>query len=248
MRHILVFGLLLAVPILAHAAANRTLTTDISTAGINSLAIAVGVGELRVTPSSDDAVHVRVTLQPKSSGFLWFFHWQSTATSKDIQTAQITQHRDGDHLTLSLSTSGKLNSSDVKQTWDVQIPVRLALNITMKVGQVTVTGIAGGVHTDLNVGEIDLDTPGGPLSVTVNVGQISAVSASKQLGPIELSSSIGEAALFMDGKHVREGGRHSGLGRRIHLPGSGPDSMKLSVNVGEVDLRINSPQPPQNKS
>lgn len=241
MKRVILLGLMLAIPVFAHAAANRTLTTDISAAGINSLAITIGVGELRVTPSTDAAVHVRVTLQPKSSGFLWFFHWQSTATSKDIQAAQITQQRDGDQLTLSLSTPGKLNGSDVKQTWDVQIPARLALDITMKVGQVNVTGIAGGVHTDLNVGEINLDTPGGPLSATVNVGQISATSASKQLGSIELSSSIGEAALFMSGKHVREGGRHNGLGRRIHLPGSGPDSMKLSVNVGEVDLRLTSP-------
>ncbi|MGH8337461.1 MAG: hypothetical protein ACRETL_11710, partial [Gammaproteobacteria bacterium] len=54
-------------------------------------------------------------------------------------------------------------------------------------------------------------------------------------------SSIGEAALFMNGKHVGEGGRHSGLGRRIHLPGNGPDSMNLSVNVGEVDLRLTAP-------
>lgn len=248
MKRVILLVLMLAIPVFTHAAATRTLTTDIPASGINSLAITVDIGELRVTPSTDATVHVRVTLQPKSSGFLWFFHWQSTATSEDIQAAQITQKRDGDHLNLSLTTPGKLNDSDVKQTWDVQIPVRLALDIAMKVGQVTVSGIAGGVHTNLNVGEIDLDTPSGPLSATVNVGQISATSASKQPGSIELSSNIGEAALFMSGKHVREGGHHSGLGRRIHLPGSGPDSMKLSVNVGEVDLRINLPQPPQNKS
>ncbi len=248
MKRVAVFGLLLTLPLLANAAATRTLTTNIPASGIKSLAITVGVGELRVTPSTDATVHVRVTLQPKSSGFLWFFHWQSTATSEDIQAAQIAQKRDGDQLNLSLTTPGKLNDSDVKQTWDVQIPVRLALDIAMKVGQVTVSGITGGVHTNLNVGEIDLDTPAGPLSATVNVGQIGATSASKQLGSIELSSTIGEAALFVNGKHMREGGRHSGLGRRIHLPGSGPDSMKLSVNVGEVDLRVESSAEAKNKS
>ncbi|MGH8379067.1 MAG: hypothetical protein ACRER7_08925 [Gammaproteobacteria bacterium] len=241
MKRIVVLGLLLALPVLANAAATRTLTTDIPAAGVNTLTITVGVGELRVTPSSDEAVHVSIKLEQKARGFLWFFHWQSTATSKDIQAAEINQQTSGDRLNLSLNTPGRLNGSDVKQIWVVQIPARLALDIAMKVGQVTVAGIAGGVHTDLNVGEIDLDTPAGPLSATVNVGQISATSGSKHLGPIELSSSIGEAALFMNGKHVGEGGRHSGLGRRIHLPGNGPDSMNLSVNVGEVDLRLTAP-------
>ncbi|MGA9852503.1 MAG: hypothetical protein WBR15_06170 [Gammaproteobacteria bacterium] len=248
MRRMTVLGLLLAVPVFAHAAATRTLSADIPATGINSVAITVGVGELRITPSADDVVHVHVTLQQKSRGFLWFFHWQSTATSKDIQAAQINQQKTGGVLDLSLGAPGKLNNSDVKQKWDVQIPARLALTIAMKVGQVNVAGVGGGVHADLNVGEIDLNTPGGPLQVNVNVGQISATSGSKQLGSIELSSAIGEAALFMNGKHVGEGGRHSGLGRRIHLTGSGPDSMKLSVNVGEVDLRIASSAPAKNKS
>ncbi|MGB9429189.1 MAG: hypothetical protein WCC11_04830 [Gammaproteobacteria bacterium] len=244
MKRVIALALLLAAPLLANAAANRTLTADIPATGIKTLVITAGVGELRVTPSSDDAIHVSIRLEQKSREVLWFFHWQSNATAREIQTAQIVQQGSGDRLDLSLGSSGKLDTSQVKQHWTVQIPARLALNISMKVGQVTVTGIAGGVHTDLNVGEVDLDTPGGPLSAKVNVGQISVTSSSKQLGPIDLSSDIGEAALFMNGKHIREGGRHSGLGRRIHLAGSGPDSMKLSVNVGEVDLRI-GPSPPQ---
>lgn len=237
MKRVAILGLLLLLPILAHAAATRTLTTEIPAAGIQTLRIRAGVGELHVMPSSDDTVHVRIILKQKSRQFLWFFHWRSNATSKDIESAQIRSQKTGHHLDLSLDTPGKLKS-DVKQTWDVQIPARLTLDISMDVGQVTVKSIAGGVHTNLKVGEINLDTPGGPLSATVNVGQISATSASKQLGPIELSSTIGEAALFVNGKHVREGGHHSGLGRRIHIPGSGPDSMNLSVNVGEVDLRL----------
>jgi hypothetical protein len=116
----------------------------------------------------------------------------------------------------------------------------LSLAIEMKVGQVTVSGIAGGVHANLNVGEIDLDTPGGPLDASVNVGQISAKSDTRELGPVDLSSDIGEAAVFRNGKAIRKVGRHTGLGRRIHIAGNGPDSMHLSVNVGEVDLRIST--------
>lgn len=243
MQRLAALGLLLALPALACAAGNRTLSADIPAGGINTLTITAGVGELRVTPSADDAVHVSVRLEQKSREFLWFFHWQSNATTRAIQSAKIVEQRVNDQLTLSLGTTDKLDTNQVKQHWVLQIPARLALAIDMKVGQVNVNGIAGGVRADLNVGEIDLDTPHGPLNASVNVGQISANSASTQLGVIDLSSDIGEAALFRDGKPVRSVGRHTGLGRRIHLDGSGPDSMRLSVNVGEVDLRLNSPLP-----
>ena len=139
---------------------------------------------------------------------------------------------------LSLTTPGKLNNNDVKQTWNVQAPVRLGVDLNMKVGQADISGIVGGVHADLNVGELDLDTPGGPLNAKVNVGQITAKSASQQIGVIKLSSNIGEAARYMHGKYVSHAGEHSGLGRSINVGGNGPDNMQLSVNVGEVDLRI----------
>ncbi len=242
MKRIAILGLLLALPLVVHAAATRTLSADIPAAGINKLAIAVGVGELRVTPSRDAAVHVRVALRQKSREFLWFFHWQSSSTAREIQAAQITRQKQGDRLVLSLSEPKNLDNDDVKQKWSVQVPARLAVDINMKVGQATVTGIAGGVHADLNVGEIDLDTPRGPMSADVNVGQIRAESGSAQHGDITLSSTIGEAALYINGKRVGGAGGHNGLGRSISFSGSGPDSMKLSVNVGEVDLRI-APHP-----
>lgn len=240
MKRIVILGLLLLLPVLVHAAATRTLNADIPAAGINKLAIAVGVGELRVTPSTDDAVHVQVVLRQKSREFLWFFHWQSSSTAREIQAAQITRQKQGDRLMLSLSEPKNLDNDDVKQKWSVRVPARLAVGINMKVGQATVTGIAGGVQADLNVGEIDLDTPRGPMSADVNVGQIRAESGSAQHGNITLSSTIGEAALYVNGKRVGGAGGHSGLGRSINFGGSGPDNMKLSVNVGEVDLRVES--------
>ena len=243
MKHLAVMVLSLILPALACAAGTRTLTAEIPANGLLTLAVTAGVGELHVTPSSDDAVHVSVRLEQKSREFLWFFHWQSNATARAIQAAEIVQQRSGERLSLSLGAAGKLDTDQVKQYWALQIPARLALALEMKVGQVNVSGIAGGLRVNLNVGEITLDAPQGPLSAKVNVGQIRATSASTRLGPIDLSSDIGEAALFSDGKPVRHGGRHTGLGRSIHVAGDGPDRVRLSVNVGEVDLRISSPTP-----
>ena len=53
MKRIAIFGLLLGLPLLAQAAAPRMLSANIPATGINTLAITVGVGELRITPSTD---------------------------------------------------------------------------------------------------------------------------------------------------------------------------------------------------
>ncbi|MGA9855190.1 MAG: hypothetical protein WBR29_07960 [Gammaproteobacteria bacterium] len=240
MKCIAILVLLLALPLLAQAAAPRILNTEIPASGINTVAITAGVGELHITPSTDDAVHVQVSLEQKSREFLWFFHWQSRATTQEIQAAQIAQQQQGQRLILMLTTSGKLSNDDVKQKWNVQVPVRMAVDLNMKVGEATIDGIAGGVQTVLNVGELDMDVPRGVLSAKVNVGQISVTTGTSQPGDIALSSNIGEAALYMNGKYLSHAGEHSGLGRSIDLNGKGPDRMHLSVNIGEVDLRVES--------
>lgn len=243
MKRLIPLILLCLLPAFAAAqtAGDRTLTATVPAASLKTLFITAGVGELRVTPSSDDAVHIQVTLQQKSRQVLWFFHWQSRATAREIQSATIQTRQSGGQLNVALGTTGKLDTNQVKQNWLVQVPARLALALDMKVGQVNINGIAGGLDLNLNVGEIDMDTPRGPMSARVNVGQISATSASTQPGPINLSSDIGEAALFRDSKAVRNRGRHTGLGRSIHVAGSGPDTMNLRVNVGEVDLHLSAP-------
>jgi hypothetical protein len=235
-----ILALLLGLPLLTQAAEPRVLNADIPAKGIDTLALAIGIGELRITSSSDDALHIRVSLQQKSGEFLWFFHWHPRATLQEIQSAQITQKIQGKRLVLSLTTPTKFNSDDVKQKWVIALPERMALDLNMKVGEATISGIAGGVQADLNVGELNVEVPRGALNAKVNVGQISVDTDTQLPGNIVLSSNIGEAVLYMNGKHIRHAGNHTGLGRRIDLDGSGPDSMNLKVNVGEVDLRINS--------
>ncbi|HVC28593.1 MAG TPA: hypothetical protein VNF48_03510 [Gammaproteobacteria bacterium] len=244
MKRIAILILLLGLPLLAQAADPRILNTDIPASGFDAVAISAGVGELHITPSTDDAVHVQVSLEQKSSEFLWFFHWQSRATAQEIQSAQITQQQQGQQLILSLTTPGKLSNDDVKQKWDVQVPARMAVDLNMKVGEATIDGVAGGVQVTLNVGELNVDIPRGVLNAKINVGQISVTTGTSQPGNIALSSNIGEAALYMHGKHIKHVGEHSGLGSSVNLNGSGHDSMNLSVNIGEVDLRVESSAKP----
>ncbi|HEV2111482.1 MAG TPA: hypothetical protein VGT99_09025 [Gammaproteobacteria bacterium] len=234
--------LLCAMPALALAddgPVARTLSADIPAATLKNLKLHIGVGEVHVTASRDDKVHVQVTLRQKEQEFLWFFHWKSGGTAADIAAASISQRQEGDALDLGLNYKGDTDSDNLKQEWEVQVPARLALDTDMKVGELNIKDVAGGVEASLNVGELDIQVPRGSMKAQVNVGEIRARTGSADYGRIKLSSSIGEALLIVNGEH---GGSHDhgGLGNSVSAEGKGHDDMNLSVNVGEVSLRIES--------
>lgn len=227
------------LPYAAHAAdASRTLEAESPTTGITGITVNAGVGQLRISPSPDDNVHVQIRLEPKSEHFLWFFHWMTQSTPEAVKQVSLQQQQKNGQLTYSLNYPDHLDDGDVKQNWTLQVPARLSANVEMKVGQVDVNGMNGGVAVNLNVGEITVNAPSGSIRATVNVGQIRASSATTQPGNINLTSTLGDARLYMEGQSVHEHAHRSGLGRSIDVPGKGPDAMKLDVNIGEVSLHI----------
>lgn len=227
------------LPFAAHATdAGRTLQTESPATGIAGITVNAGVGQLRISPSPDDRVHVQVTLEPKSEHFLWFFHWMTQSAPEAVKRVTLQQQIQNGELTYSLAYPDHLDDGDVKQNWTIQLPARLSAKVDMKVGQVDVNGIGGGAEVNLNVGEITVNTPSGPIKATVNVGQIRASSETTQPGNINMSSTLGDARLYLQGQSVHEHAHRSGLGRSIDVPGKGPDTMKLEVNIGEVSLHI----------
>lgn len=218
--------------------APRTLNADFDTAGLDKLALDAGVGEMHVHPSPDGRVHVQVTLRPKEQEFMWFFHWMSQGTARGIAAASIRQEKQDGTLRLSLDYPD-VQQDNLKQEWEVEAPAKLALDARLKVGELTIEGVAGGVIARLNVGELSINTPKGAIDGEVNVGEIRAKSQSSVHGKINLSSNIGEAVLYLEGKQSGYH-EHGGLGNSVSADGDGPDSMRLSVNVGEASLRLNS--------
>jgi hypothetical protein len=220
-------------------AAPRTLSLELAAADIDTAALDIGVGEAHVSASGDDKVHVQVTLHQKERELMWFFHWRSKGTAREIAAASLRQQVQDKRVTLSLDSHGA-ELDDVKQDWEVQVPARLALKTVMKVGDLSIEDVAGGVDAGLNVGELSIDTPKGRIHAELNVGEIRATSGSQAHGHIDLSSNIGEAVLVSSGKSTGSHDR-GGLGNRVTLDGEGADEMRLSVNVGEVSLHLLAP-------
>jgi len=237
MKRAILILLFIGLPFASQAAVKRTLQTSMPAARITHVTIDAGVGQLKLTPSPDDKLHVQVGLEQKSVNFLWFFHWMSHTTAREIAAVKLQQKAENDGVTYSLDYPGHLDDGDVKQNWTIEIPARMAVKIRMKVGELHLSGISGGVDAKLEVGEVTLKTPRGPIKAVVNVGQIRATSATTQVGNIHMSSSIGDAQLQMPNWNDNENNR-SGLGRTVNVAGKGPDSMDLEVNIGDARLSI----------
>ncbi|MGH8399517.1 MAG: hypothetical protein ACRESU_00305, partial [Gammaproteobacteria bacterium] len=85
MKRVIVALVFTLLPLTGQAAVKRTLQTTTPAADVTHASINVGVGQLKVTTSSDDKIHVQVQLEQKSQNFLWFFHWMSNSTVKEIE-------------------------------------------------------------------------------------------------------------------------------------------------------------------
>jgi hypothetical protein len=212
----------------------RILKADLDAKGLDALALEVGVGEVHVGASDDGKVHVQLTLQQKDREFLGMFHWHHESVERSIAEASLAQKTEGGKLTLSLDGD---DHNALKQDWEVQLPARLALDTDMKVGELVIEGMAGGVDARLDVGELRVDVIKGDLRGEVNVGEIRATNGSARHGRIEVTTSIGDALVSIGGNDAGSRAR-GGLGNHVTVEGDGPDEMRLSVNIGDASLHV----------
>lgn len=227
----------------AHAAAG-ILTADIPAAGIGHVAFTAGGGEMRITPSGDEAVHVRLELRQNERSILWVYHWMSGTTAKDLEAATLVLTRHDGTLSLRLGYPGGASHDDVQQKWVVQVPARIAVSASQAAGELRIQGMLAGVTAHLRYGDLVILGSRGPLQASVTAGRLHAVSDSAQPGAIRVRSSFGLGMLSLNGKYYGPPECHA-FWCSIHLSGNtvvqqagGKDDMDLSTTFGLADLRV----------
>ncbi|HET7306462.1 MAG TPA: hypothetical protein VFK24_01420 [Gammaproteobacteria bacterium] len=212
----------------------RTLKADMPASGLRVVSLVAGVGEVRIEPSHDGAVHVAVTLKPKEHG-MWVIKWHSGMD--EIKKATLNKDIDDGVLRLSLSVpnADDDDDSDFKQEWHVRMPAALTLKSRVNVGEVRIDGIAGGVTARTKVGEMHIHVPKGSVKARVKVGELDVTTGATAYRDLTLDSSIGDVNI--DGIDLPESARgQSGMGKHVSLKGHGTDDFDLSCEIGEVNL------------
>lgn len=236
--------LLLLAAIAAPAWADIPLSADIPAKGVDRLELAAGSGELHITASPDDAVHVKLTLDQEPHSFLGLFHWMSSGTSKDLMGASLSESAAGGVLKLGIAYPSGGDHGDVKQKWLIAVPARFAASVDMEAGMLSIKDLSGGVTTHLSAGYTDIHVPTGPVHARQSAGRIRVVRDDPQPGLVHASSSMGLAIMSFDGKFFgppqKEGFWNSLhlFGNSVEQQGTGKDEIVLKNTAGLAQVQV----------
>jgi len=217
----------LAVP--TQAATTRTLADEVPAAGIERLQLESGVGDVEIVASDRDTVALEVVLKPRRGGIF------SSMTRAEREVDEARLEVTTDRGTLSLSIASSSSERRFEERWSVQVPARLALDLTVGVGDVQVRGAAGGVTLESGVGDVLLGVAGGDVALEVGVGDVAVTAPADGYGRVDCSGGVGEGRVTVRGTTVEGGGF---VGHSTTWKGDGPARLKLEVGVGDARVTL----------
>lgn len=218
----------------ARSAEARELTGATDAKGIKTLRLEAHVGTVEIRGTDAERISWTLKLEPDTDDG-WFSSGRDDA-QKAVDGAKVRAVAAGESWELEVDLPSGADFDDVEEHWTIEVPVRLALDLDSNVGQVRVTGVAGGVEAELNVGEMRIDVPKGDVRASLNVGDLTIDTRTASLGRVRLEANVGDVGLRIGGKRI-ETNRSFPVGAGLSVSNDGEDDIEGKVNVGEVTVR-----------
>ncbi len=222
----------LAVAMLAApspAAQSRVIRGVVPADKLERVAITVAVGDVRVVPAQDDAVHVTVRLTPRRGGLFGSI----AAARRQVDEAELAADRQGSTLDLRIRTTGE--NPKFEAAWDVALPPSLALKVDAGVGDLAIRGTRADLEIHDGVGDVTIRASGGRINVKIGVGDLTVRAPAAAYGAISASTGVGDAELEGAGGTVSGKGM---IAKSLRWSGSGPGAMALATGVGDIVVRL----------
>ncbi len=137
---------------------------------------------------------------------------------------------------LTLSTGPTLGSECVA-SWILHVAPRLAADLEVEAGNVTVEGVAGGVAVSSRAGRTRIRASAGPIDVRAGSGNVELAYSGGGFGAVSARTDVGRVDLQLEGRRLaRE--RSPGSGDAVELEGEEQNSIRIRVSVGNIALRL----------
>lgn len=188
----------------------RTLEEALDAGRFQSFGFQGSVGEVEVVGGDGDMLRATVELLCNREG--------DEACRRAAEEVDLRVRRRGDRVQLKIEDWPKLHNKRMSLRARLEVPRRLAVEVDMGVGEVTVRGTASHVEVDLGVGEIVIEVP------------------EAAVRSIELDVGVGEAVL-RTGERTIDGSGFVGS----HLSwrdGPGRARIEADSGVGEIEVRL----------
>jgi hypothetical protein len=192
----------LAMPVVM-AQGSKRLTYDIDAAAFERLELEMAIGEMDIEISDDDSISLDIYLEADRR---WF-----SLRRPDISDVELEQRPRGDSLYLGI------DRDNLEQTWRVRLPARLALEIKVGVGDISLDGLDNSLSLELGVGAVSVDV------------------ASENFREVTASAGVGDAVVR--GFQNSDNERRSLVGANAFYQGDGDYHIDVEVGVGDVQIR-----------
>jgi hypothetical protein len=219
----------LAVVPTAVAEEVRTLSDTVPAAGLERLVLESGVGDVEVVATTGDRVSFEVRLEARRGGF---FSSKKRA-EREVDEATLNVEVVGSTLTLAVDSDA--DERRFEETWRLEIPARLAFELDLGVGDVTVRGVAGDLSIESGVGDVVVDGATGGVDVELGVGNVVVTAPLAGAGRVECSAGVGDASIRAGGDVVTGDGF---VGHECDYAGRGEHEITVEVGVGDARVRL----------
>jgi hypothetical protein len=218
--------IVLAAP--AWAGTPRTLTGAVNATDLETVRLDAGVGDVSVVAVDSLAeVTLEVTLKPRRGGF---FSSMKKA-QREVDDAELRMDVSKGVLRLEIETES--DDRHFEETWTIELPARLAVDLDLGVADVEVRGLAGTLTVDAGVGDVVAEAVSGNVFVDVGVGDATIRAAAVDYGSVEGSGGVGDAKLTVRGERISSSGF---VGKSAEWTGQGEHVIDISMGVGDADV------------
>ncbi len=224
MTLICLISIAMAVP---GGAADRTLEESHPAGGVDRLRIINGVGDVTMVSGDTDVIHVEITLTPRRGGV---FSSMKKA-EQEVEAAVLNASEHNRKLRLELDSVS--DEPRFEARWMVTVPSRVGVELELGVGDVRLSGLAGGVEMEVGVGNATIEVSEGDVEVSVGVGNGTVRGPAEAFGSASASGGVGGASIDAEGE-VNSG--KGFVGHSSSWRGEGTYRIELEVGVGDASV------------
>ena len=180
-------------------------------AAVHSVAVAAGVGSVEIQSYAGDEIVIEVDVVARRFGGRTDRRSQRMLDELELQ-AEVR----GGVLNLRLLPEQR-GRREFNEEWVVKLPAEIAVSAALGVGDVRILDMTGDVEVKLGVGDVSIE------------GEYAAV------GPIRANCGVGNAQVRTPEGRERASGF---IAKDLATSGRGESSLRVSVGVGDVSIRL----------
>ncbi len=208
----------------------RTLAEEFPRAEYEGVAFELNVGEIRVTGERTDTIAAEVRIRcPRGR--------DREKCEERAQDVELSSYDRRGRLYLEVEGTGLWRSRDATVQVFLTVPEDMPTQLDMGTGELTVENLAADLEIEMSIGELTLNDVSGNVAIDMGIGEVNVTMPQDAVGEVTLDNGVGETELrHLDGRNAVEGILG---GTDVHWnSGTGPNSVKVDLNVGEILVRL----------